>query len=264
MPTTPRRRDPAAVLTAPGSHKCAWHEYVEAQYCPQDAALSSLERHAVILKEIKEWKNLAEEDKTLWKDRASTTRRQAASRGAPVDAVLALQAAGDVTGGPWAMSARRGNAPTEWPLSRFSISKQLRQSNLADAAEAWTSATSVVWEEPDDFPDAAAAQQPCKLGECIHGLRPVEEHRLETIGTEISLALRHSGLPSHCPLCFQLLCGDEVRYCWVGDHDWTHKLRADLILMAPTIDGRHSDFPFELVIQRNREDDSIASGWPVI
>ena len=162
------------------------------------------------------------------------------------------------------MSARRGNAPTEWPLSRFSISKQLRQSNLADAAEAWTSATSVVWEEPDDFPDAGAVQHPCKLGECIHGLRPVEEHRLESIGTEISLALRHSGLPSHCPLCFQLLCGDEVRYCLVGDHDWTHKLRADLILMAPTIDGRHSDFPFELAIQRNGEDDSIASGWPVI
>ena len=96
--STPRSRDPAAVLTALGSHTCAWHEYAKAN-CPQDAALSSLERHAVILKDLKEWKNLAEEHKTLWKDRASTTRRQAASRGAPVEAVLALQAEGDVAGG---------------------------------------------------------------------------------------------------------------------------------------------------------------------
>ena len=162
------------------------------------------------------------------------------SRGAPVDRVLADLEEAEEVGGPWCLSAKCGNLRADWPLSDG-------RARLCDATAKWESAASSVWGDTDDFPEAPALEPPCKFGECVHGLRTVQGHRFASVCEELRFALRHSGFLAKCPLCFQLVCGDHVRYCMIGDHDWGHKLRCDIIALdARACGGSHSELPFVL------------------
>ena len=95
--------------------------------------------------------------------------------------------------------------------------------------KAWGVDHSELWEEVDDFPETVDMKEPCKLGECLCALTPRQADRYETITQEFKLALRHSGHPALSPLLFELRCGLEVRYCLIGDNDWTHTLRCDFL-----------------------------------
>ena len=79
----------------------------------------------------------------------------------------------------------------------------------------------------------------------------MQKHRYDTLTNEIRLALRHSGLPPESPLLFELVCGLEVKdkHILIGDHDWIHKLRCDIIL-AEVVAGTPSRLPFEVGLQR--------------
>ena len=68
------------------------------------------------------------------------------------------------------------------------------------------------------------------------------------------------------PLLFELVCGLEVRYCLIGDNDWTHTLRCDFLLaeIGPRR-GRSTALPFELALQRETASgQECEEGWPRI
>ena len=51
----------------------------------------------------------------------------------------------------------------------------------------------------------------------------------------------------------------------IGDHDWGHKLRCDVIVLAPRVSGgRPSEFPFELAVQKYGGEDAATVDWPAI
>ena len=210
-----RGRDPAAYHVAPGSHVCGWHLYVKQQ---MPTGMNRAESMSMTRLKRAEFRDLGPEQKAPWNYEAAKSRRQSMSRGAPVDRVLADLEEAEEVGGPWCLSAKCGNLRTDWPLSDG-------RARLCDATAKWESAASSVWGDTDDFPEAPALEPPCKFGECVHGLRTVQGHRFASVCEELRFALRHSGFLAKCPLCFQLVCGDHVRYCMIGDHDWGHKLR---------------------------------------
>ena len=60
-----------------------------------------------------------------------------------------------------------------------------------------------------------------------HGLRPDQEFRFKYVADELRLLLRHSDLPSDCPLCVEMRAGDEVSYALIGNNTWSHTLQAE-------------------------------------
>ena len=132
--------------------------------------------------------------------------------------------------GGWLRGLRMVSQLHPSPLASVAVRRALENSTLEKASAAWSQANAFITGPLDEFPDTVHQEEPCKLGECLHGLRPEQEHRLNSISQELRLALRHSGLPANAPLCCSLVCGVEVKYCIIGDHDWTHSLRCDAIL----------------------------------
>ena len=180
----------------------------------------------------------------------------------PLDNALSSAEQPEEIGGPWGLAARPpdGESTALFPLAPFAVRQVLDDSTLEEASAAWRKATTFITGPLDEFPETVHQEEPCKLGECLHGLRPVQEHRLNSISQELRLALRHSGLSANGHLCFSLVCGVEVKYSIIGGHDWTHNLRCDVILCSPV--GR-TDVPFELAIQRE-VGSSVKAGWCVI
>ena len=115
-------------------------------------------------------------------------------------------------------------------MHRSHICRTMEETTLAKVGKAWGVDHSELWEEVDDFPETVDMKEPCKLGECLHALTSRQADRYGTITQEFKLALRHSGHPALSPLLFELRCGLEVRYCLIGDNDWTHTLRCDFLL----------------------------------
>jgi hypothetical protein len=108
------------------------------------------------------------------------------------------------------------------------------------------------------------AADPCKLGECLHDLLPIQEHRLACVREELRLALRHHGLPDGCPLCFEFICGREVQYVLVGHHQWAHNLQCEIFLLRRMAAG--ASYLFELGLKKAglRDEFRLKSGWPLI
>ena len=151
-------------------------------------------------------------------------------------------------------------------MHRSHICRTMEKATLEKVAKEWAGSHSAVWEAADDFPETVDMKEPCKLGECLHALTPRAHDRYEVLSHELKLALRHSGLPAHSPLLFELICGLEVRYCLIGDNDWTHHLRCD-ILLAEIVPRRRpgSALPFELALQRETASgQECEEGWPRI
>lgn len=253
-----RCRDPATYPLPVNSKMCGWHLYV------RGAAAGKHGREAIdaVNRKRKEYDGLRPEDRERWEQDAKQDRTRARARGSPLDKELRELIQWKGLGGPWGLAAQphRPNEGDNMPLDPFVIEELLDQCTLDDAAKAWQKATTGVVGKLAGFPTTVSLEEPCKFGECIHGLRPAQQHRLELIRDTLRLALRHSGLPSDCHLCFSLVCGEETRYCIVADHDWTHKLRCDVVLCAPMA---RTSVPFELRIQKENVG-TVKGGWPVI
>jgi hypothetical protein len=158
--------------------------------------------------------------------------------------------------------------PGDWPLHRSHICRTMEETTLAKVGKAWGVDHSQLWEEVDDFPETVYMKEPCKLGECLHALTPRQADRYGTITQEFKLALRHSGHPALAPLLFELRCGLEVRYCLIGDNEWTHELHCDFLCadIVPQKGRRlHVPLPFEVVLQRETASgQECEEGWPRI
>ena len=158
--------------------------------------------------------------------------------------------------------------PGDWPVHRSHICRTMDETTLAKVGKAWGVDHSELWEEVDDFPETVYMKEPCKLGECLHALTPRQADRYGTITQEFKLALRHSGHPALAPLLFELRCGIEVRYCLIGDNEWTHALHCDFLLadIVPRQGRRlHVPLPFEVVLQRETASgQECEEGWPRI
>ena len=136
-------------------------------------------------------------------------------------------------------------------MHRSQICRTMEGTTLPKVGKAWAGDHSEVWEEADDFPETVDMKEPCKLGECLHALTSRQADRYGTIAQEFKLALRRSGHPAHSPLLFELRCGLEVRYCLIGDNDWTHNLRCGILLAEIALRrGRVSALPCEVALQR--------------
>jgi hypothetical protein len=149
-------------------------------------------------------------------------------------------------------------------VHRSHICRTMEKATLTKVAKEWGVAHSAVGEAADDFPVTVYMKEPCKVGECLHALTPRQRDRHGIIIEELKLALRHSGLPAHSPLLFELICGLEVRYCLIGDNDWTYNLRCD-ILLAEIVPRRRpgSVVPFELALQKETASGQMCDcGWP--
>ena len=142
----------------------------------------------------------------------------------------------------------------------------MEETTLPKVGKAWGGDHSEVWEEADDFPETVYMKEPCKLGECLHALTWQQADRYGTIAQEFKLALRHSGHPALSPLLFELVCGLEVRYCLIGDNNWTHTLRCDFLLaeIRPRR-GRDTALAFEVALQRETASgQECEEGWPKV
>ena len=151
-------------------------------------------------------------------------------------------------------------------MHRSHICRTMENTTLTKVGEAWGADHSELWEGVDDFPETVDMKETCKLGECLHALTSCQADRYGTIAQEFKLALRHSGHPALSPLLFELRCGLEVRYCIIGDNDWTHTLRCDFLLaeIRPRR-GRDTALPFEVVLQRETASGlECEEGWPRI
>ena len=218
------------------------------------------------MRRTQEWSDLPAEEKRSWVESARKTRRAARGRGAPVDQVLRDQNEAGEIGGPWQLATKFGDKSAPLPLARHLISQKLEHSTLADLGKAWNSVVGKLWDEPDEVLDECDYDVPCYLGECIHGLGPGQQDEYSGLCEDLRLSLRHSQLPANCPLCLQFVCGQESRFALIGDHDLTHKLRCDVILLAPVVDGLSpSEFPRELAMLKDSSArGSVTYGWPVI
>ena len=215
-------RDLAACKHAFGSKTNAWHEYVKEKDVQG--------RMADINAKRREFMALGPEEKQPYVDKAAKVRKETKARKAPVARALDEQLATELPGGPWSMSASKDALPGSWPLNRVLLCETLGQGGLASVATSWDDMKTKVWETAPEFPETVDMQEACKVDECLHAFTPAQAHRFATISKDFQLALRHSGLPAHCPLLFQLVCEPEVKYCLIGDHDWTHNLRCDIII----------------------------------
>ena len=216
--------------------------------------------------------SLSPEEKLPYIKEASKIRQLAKARQSPLARSLDQELATEEQGGPWSMSASKDGLPGDWPLNRFCLCATMGERSLHAVAVSWDREGCKVWEEAPEFPETVELQEACKVGECLHLLTPIQMHRFETISQEFQLALRHNGLPAHCPLLFQLVCEPEVKYCIIGDHDWTHILRCDFIIAEKRTQSPGSEPPFEIGLQRETasgQEEAVSwqicgEGWPSI
>ena len=263
MPTG-RCRDLAAYTHAKGSKTNPWHVYVASNKSSGGIANINAQRSAFVA--------LTPEEQQPYIQKATKIRQQARNRRAPVARALDVELATELPGGPWSMSASKDGLPGDWPLNRVRLCEALGRGNLTTVSKAWDDMNVKVWEEAAEFPETVDMQEPCKVEECLHELTAMQMHRFVTISKELQLALRHSGLPVRCPLLFQLVCEPEVRYCLIGDHDWTHTLRADIIVMEKVKNIPGHAPPFELGLQKETASGQeevgtcqiCEQGWPSI
>ena len=99
----------------------------------------------------------------------------------------------------------------------------------------------MVVEESPEFPDTSAATDPCKLGECSHGLQHIQLQRLASLREDLRLTLRHHGLPEGRLLCLQLSSGPHDRYVLVGHNQWLHPASCDVFMMERLAHDDHSE-----------------------
>ena len=259
-----KNRDPAACDHAPGSKTNAWHLYVKGPAQAQHA-----EALGVIQNRRMEYEALSGAQRQSWEDQARAARSIARVHMAPVVREAAFQREADVPGGPWSLSSSRGGMPGDWPVHSMHINETMKGASFSQVAKAWRAQYSGVWEEADDFPEEVHLRVPCKLGECLCTLTSRQADRYGSLSEEFKLALRHSGHLALSPLLFEVRCGNEVRYCLIGDNDWTHTLRCDFLLAEfKPRPGRAHILPgasFEVAIQREAASgQACEEGWPRI
>ena len=243
---------------------CAWHLYAKGASANPGTVYDKQIVLDIVLDKRTEFMALSLEEKEPWEDAAAKARTEARIRQSPVAREAASQLEAEVPGGPWSLSTSRGGMPGDWPLHRSHICRTMEKATLTKVAKEWGVAHSAVGEAADDFPVTVDMKEPCKVGECLHALTPRQRDRHGIIIEELKLALRHSGLPAHSPLLFELICGLEVRYCLIGDNDWTYNLRCD-ILLAEIVPRRRpgSVVPFELALQKETASGQMCDcGWP--
>ena len=81
----------------------------------------------------------------------------------------------------------------------------------------------------------------------------------------LGLVLRHHALPAQCPLLFELVCGCDRKHFLIGDHDWTHKLRCDIIGARVVSGSPEGGFPYEVGLEREAASGQVCEkGWPSI
>jgi hypothetical protein len=257
-------RSMVAKTNAPHHKQCAWHAYVEAQTPPESLKGAAWgQRLAHFNSKRAEFDVLPLQDQTEWLNKAAASRAAARGRRAPLDRLLGLQAEGEQLGGPWGLGARLGSLQASWPLSRAAVSEALERSSLDHAAAAWAAATNRVFQEDEQFPDNVDLELACFEGECLYGLRPADEATFNSVATEIRLLLRHHDLPALCPLVLELRSGLEVLWIMIGDHQWSHKLRCEVLSLRNVAAAVGTDVT-ELAFEQNSDRDEVKFNWPFI
>jgi len=262
-------RDSAAYHSARGIQTKGWHLYAKENktlFEEEGAHLHWRDKGLrVAHQKQKAFEALTPEEQEPFHERARKLRAQAKARGAPVEHELQTQAAPEVFAGPWSLSATKNGLPSGWPLHNALVERTVKNKPLRYAAADWDSEHYKVWGEALEVPDVDDIEEPCKPGECIHALTPVQTHRFGTLSEEFRLALRHHGLPAQCPLLFELVCGCDRKYFLIGDHDWTHKLRCDIIAARVVSGSPEGGFPYEVGLEREAASGQVCEkGWPSI
>ena len=246
-------RDLVAYTEPLKSRTCGWHLYSQGSACFAD-----------VNEKQNTWTGLTDEQKTEWEERARKCRAEARGRGAPVDEVLASEAAAETPGGPWAMSCKHGAGPGAWPLGRHVIAASVSDcGNIAAAAESWRASHVVIWQEDELFPETSDLREACHPSECVCTYTLQQRERLEALSYETRLLLRHHGLPPHRPICLEYRCDsfghDHTIFCLIGDHHWTHTLHAELMMLRK-LPGERS-YLFEMALEKVEAD---GVQWPVV
>ena len=127
----------------------------------------------------------------------------------------------------------------------------------------------MVVEESPEFPDTSAATDPCKLGECSHGLQHIQLQRLASLREDLRLTLRHHGLPEGRLLCLQLSSGPHDRYVLVGHNQWLHPASCEVLMMERLAHdwlAHDEEYLFKIGLQRADAWDEFRAneGWPLI
>ena len=200
---------------------------------------------------------MPDEEVARWEREALQRRVGAKARGSPLDKLLTSFEDAEDVGGPWGLSSRRGNLPGDWPLHSLAVETHIGAQTLVGAASVYREEKTVVWQETAEVYDAdTSGFSVCHPDECICNLNDVERHRYDSICEALRLALRYSGLPEKCVLCFEFACGLEVRWALIGNHQWTHTLRCEFLELEKLAHGTDG---FELAMTRECE-----GGWPKI
>ena len=266
---TGKHRDPAAYHCARGCRTQGWHLYAKENktlFEEEGAHLHWREKGLrVAHQKQKKFEALTLEEQEPFHERARKIRAEAKARGAPVQQVLQHQAEPEVFAGPWSLSATKNGLPSEWPLHNAVVERMMKDRTLCQSGDKWNSEHSKVWGEALEVPYVDDIEEPCKPGECIHALTPVQTHRFATLSEEFRLVLRHHGLPAQCPLLFELVCGCDRKHFLIGDHDWTHKLRCDIIAARVVSGSPEGTFPYEVGLEREAASGQVCEkGWPSI
>ena len=209
-----------------------------------------------------EFNLLSAAEKKPWVAKAKSRRTAAFGQISPLDGLLSSQAECEVSGGPWGLAASQGNLPSEWPLSRASVTQATDREKLHKTAEAWERQQSCVWGEAADFPRTVYTECPCYEGECVHDLTPSQEHSFKSLRTLIRLALRHHGLGPGQPLCFEFRSASDTLFALVGDNAWSHCLQCDFLRLQRLADCE--GYLLHLGIAKEEDEEDVKFGWPQI